>query len=373
MGIVYLDYAATTPISKNVRDAMVQALDTHWGNPSSQYSLGRQARARVEQARQSLGTFFHLPYRGFTFCSGATEANHAVILGNSRRIFRASGKKHLITSAIEHPSVLEAFRQLESEGFRVSYVPVLETGVVDLEVFEDLLDSDTALVSIMYVNNETGAIQPLEQIASLLEGQGVFFHSDIVQGLGKSNVYWPDLGLDAFSATAHKIYGPKGVGFFYQDPNIPFLPSIKGGHQESDRRAGTENVQGIIGLEQAIMDLNRERDSLAEERLIKFFFDRLDALNISWEQNGTGGIPSILSLYLPGMLATQVLIQLDLQGICVSAGSACSAGSVEKSHVLTAMYGKHARVKETIRISIGRETSEQALEILVQALAKIRG
>lgn len=379
MGTCYLDFAATTPLSEEVIAAIQAELSAtqHFGNPSAQYALGREARSVIDNVRTKLGLYFALPRRGFTFCSGATEANNTLILSNARRLrAKNPSKNHLITSKIEHPSVLESFKVLEQEGFIVTYLDVNREGEIELETVEAALQDNTALVSIMAVNNETGVIQDIKAIGDLLAEREVFFHSDIVQALGKISLDWNQLKLDAFSASAHKIYGPKGIGVMYQDPKIALKSYIQGGHQEGDRRAGTENTLGIIGLGAAI-------DALAEYeledreysmRLEKFLLEALKKSQIKYEINGSDNrVASIMNIYFPGLASNAALIKLDLAGIYVSAGSACAAGTLEPSHVLTAMYGSEdKRVRESLRISTGKYTTEAELMRFVEAIANLQ-
>ncbi len=388
---IYLDYAATTPVKESVIEAMAEAMRLDFGNPSALYTRGRRARSLVDQARRSLASYLGLDMNGFTFTSGATEANAQILLTNARRLRKEAKGNHLITSLVEHPSVRENFKLLEEEGFEVTYLPVNCEGVVEIQALEEALRPQTVLLSVMALNNETGAIMPLARIGQILETyraeQGldrkIFFHTDAVQAIGKlSPEFFQHIGLDSLTGSAHKIFGPKGVGFFYQDPAIKTDPLIRGGHQERSRRAGTENVPGIVGLGQAVLEL----ETMDSQALYSHYMDlerklyeALDLAGIRYERNGgpsqpERSWPGIQNLYFPDILADRALIKLDLQGIEVSAGSACAAGSLEPSPVLSAMYGQERaeakdRLKKSLRISFGPETTREEIDVLVRALA----
>lgn len=388
---IYLDYAATTPVKESVIEAMAEAMRLDFGNPSALYTRGRRARSLVDQARRSLASYLDFDMKGFTFTSGATEANAQILLTNARRLRKEAKGNHLITSLVEHPSVRENFKLLEEEGFEITYLPVNREGIVEIQALEEALRPQTVLLSVMALNNETGAIMPLAKIGQILEAyrekQGldrkIFFHTDAVQAIGKlSPEFFRDIGLDALTGSAHKIFGPKGVGFFYQDPAIKTEPLLRGGHQERSRRAGTENVPGIVGLGQAV----RELENMDSHALYSHYMDleaelyeALDLAGIRYERNGglsqpERSWPGIQNLYFPDILADRALIKLDLQGIEVSAGSACAAGALEPSPVLSAMFGQETeeardRLKKSLRISFGPETKKEEMNVLVRALA----
>ena len=388
---IYLDYAATTPVKKTVIEAMAEAMELSFGNPSALYTRGRRARSLVDQARRSLASYLGLDKKGIIFTSGATEANAQVLLTNARRLRQETGANHLITSLVEHPSVRENFKLLEEEGFEVVYLPVDKKGVVIVKALEESLRPQTALVSIMALNNETGAIMPLAKISQVLakyqEEQGsdrkIFFHTDAVQAIGKlSPAFFQHIGLDALTGSAHKIFGPKGVGFFYQNPTIRTSPLIRGGHQERSRRAGTENVPGIVGLGQAVQELEAMDTRILYDPYMDLeakLYQGLNKEGVRYARNGgasnlESSWPGIQNLYFPDILASQALIKLDLQGIEVSAGSACAAGSLEPSPVLSAMFGQETpeakdRLKKSLRISFGPETTREEIDVLVRALA----
>jgi cysteine desulfurase len=388
---IYLDYAATTPVKESVIEAMAEAMRLDFGNPSALYTRGRRARSLVDQARRSLASYLGFDMKGFTFTSGATEANAQILLTNARRLRKEAKGNHLITSLVEHPSVRENFKLLEEEGFEVTYLPVNREGVVEIQALEEALKTPNRFAFRYGLNNETGAIMPLAKMGQILEAyrekQGldrkIFFHTDAVQAIGKlSPEFFRDIGLDALTGSAHKIFGPKGVGFFYQDPAIKTEPLLRGGHQERSRRAGTENVPGIVGLGQAV----RELETMDSHALYSHYMDleavlyeALDLAGISYERNGglsqpERSWPGIQNLYFPDILADRALIKLDLQGIEVSAGSACAAGALEPSPVLSAMFGQETeeardRLKKSLRISFGPETKKEEMNVLVRALA----
>lgn len=370
---MYFDFAATTPIRPEVLAIYVKALEEDWGNPSSQYARGRKAKALLEQARRKLAEIFGLEASAFVFTSGATEANTTILLGNARRMRQEGKGAHIISSIGEHPSVYENCKLLEKEGFEVSYLALDSTGHVNLDAFRSALREDTILVSLMSVNNETGVETDIQSIADILENHQAFFHSDMVQAMGKADIWPLHPRMDAWTATGHKVYAPKGIGFYYQKKAHPVTQIMHGGHQESDRRSGTENLPAVLALVEAfrLMKDEFEESRLAAERLDQYFVQCLQANQIRYEYNGSDQrIPSIHNLHFPGCQASRLLIQLDLAGIEISAGSACSAGALEESRVLRSMFGEGQRVHESVRISFGKTTTKEEIEALCLALRK---
>lgn len=365
---IYLDHAATTPLRPEVVDVMTQALNCEWGNPSSLYASGRKARGKIEGARRTFASMFGMDPRGITFTGGASEANNLVLRSNAYRL-KARGK-HIISTMGEHPSVYEPLKQLEKEGFDVTYLNLNQNGSIDLDSFQKALRQDTILASVMSVNNETGAKMPIKDLADVCLSQGVFLHSDMVQSFGKEEMKLSIPGLCAITVSAHKIGGPKGVGLLAQDPAIKLIPLIRGGSQEQERRAGTENTVGILAFEHAAKMAfdGAQAFGIRMYKLEKKLYDALNLLQVDYCRNGQG-VPWIQNICFNGLQSERVLAWLDLEGIEVSAGSACSAGSLKPSRVLMSMYGKDKRLKESLRISFGWQTKETEIDTFVKKIA----
>ncbi len=375
MNKTYLDYAATTPLRKEVFEIMSETALEFWGNPSSQYASGRAARAELESARQSLAKSLAVNPKGVTFTSGATEANNLIIRSNAYRLRNEGRGNHLITGEAEHPSVYEVFKSLEKEGFVVSYLPLDKSGTYLIEDLAETLHDETALVSLMTVNNETGVIMPVQDIADLLKEKGIFFHTDYVQAAGKIDLNAGDIEADAFSITAHKIYGPKGIGLAYQDPSTNLQALQLGGHQENSHRAGTESLALASGFARALELAQAERlDSEAKiEKLSEYLFAQLDSANIKYELNATAKkYLGVHNIHFKGIKSSQALIRLDMAGVEVSAGSACAAGALEPSRVLVSMFGaEDPRVDESLRLSLGIFSTKADIDRFVEVIASL--
>ena len=377
MKIVYLDNAATTKMSDKVIEEMTKSFSENYGNPSSVHSLGQRAKSAVERARHIIAQNLKVETTEIVFTSGGAEGNNLVIRG----FLKANkGKgKHIITSKIEHSTVLKTFEQLENEGYEVSYISVDENGVVDIEELKQELREDTALVSIMFVNNETGVIQPIKQIGEILEERNIFFHTDAVQAIGKLEILPKNLKIGALTATAHKFYGPKGAGFVFIDKKYSLEKEIWGGSQERNRRAGTENVHGILGLGVALEEVyeNLEEMSEKEDKLHNYLENKLiteiEKLGKKIRINGekANRIKTTTNVYIEGVDIQMLLVALDLRGICISGGSACMSGSLENSHVLKAMGITDEELKGSFRISIGKDTTIEEIDYFVENLIEV--
>ena len=377
MKIVYLDNAATTKMSDKVIEEMTKSFSENYGNPSSVHSLGQRAKSAVERARHIIAQNLKVETTEIVFTSGGAEGNNLVIRG-----FLKANKdkgKHIITSKIEHSTILKTFEQLENEGYEVSYISVDENGVVNIEELKQELREDTALVSIMFVNNETGVIQPIKKIGEVLAERNIFFHTDAVQAIGKMKILPKDLKINALTATAHKFYGPKGAGFVFIDKKYSVEKEIWGGSQERNRRAGTENVHGILGLGVALEEVyeNLEEMSEKEEKLQTYLENKLKTeivkLGKKIKINGekANRIKTTTNIYIEGVDIQMLLIALDLRGICISGGSACMSGSLENSHVLKAMGLTDEELKGSFRISIGKDTTIEEINYFVENLIEV--
>ena len=370
---IYLDHAATTPLRPEVRAAMEPYLSADgFGNPSSLHADGQRAKRALDAARDTLACALGAQFSEITFTSGGTEADNAALVG----VMLARGRgSHLITTQIEHEAVIETARFLEKLGFSVTYLPVDEQGRVAPRSVADALTDRTALVSVMHANNEVGTVQPLREIADLVHAHEAYLHADAVQTFSQLPVNVHDLGVDLLSVSAHKIYGPKGVGALYVRSGIPIEPLLHGGGQERERRAGTENVPAIAGLGEAVRLLLPEREAVAARLTLlrDTFLAALRQRIPSMVLNGHPAerLPNNINLSFPGLDAETLLLTLDRAGISASSGSACTSGSIEPSHVLTAMGLPDDRVNSAIRLTLGRDTTRAEVDRAVDILAGI--
>ena len=377
MKIVYLDNAATTKMSDKVIEEMTKSFSENYGNPSSVHTFGQRAKSAVERARHIVAQNLKVETTEIVFTSGGAEGNNLVIRG----FLKANNDKgkHIITSKIEHSTILKAFEQLENEGYEVSYISVDENGAVDIEELKQELREDTALVSIMFVNNETGVIQPIKEIGEILAERNIFFHTDAVQAIGKLEIFPKELKIGALTATAHKFYGPKGAGFVFIDKKYSLEKEIWGGSQERNRRAGTENVHGILGLGVALEEVyeNLEEISEKEDKLHNYLENKLitEIKNLGKKVRINGEkanrIKTTTNVYIEGADIQMLLVALDLRGICISGGSACMSGSLENSHVLKAMGLNDEELKGSFRISIGKDTTIEEIDYFVENLIEV--
>ncbi len=370
--MIYLDYNATTPLCDEARDAMQPYLDRHFGNPSSVHAAGRTARAAIDDARDNLAAILRVRPNELIFTGGGTESCNLAVLGLARS--RSGRGKHLISCRTEHHAVLNAIEHLEKrENFEVSWLDVSANGIVDLNQLADSIRDDTALVSIMTANNETGVIQPMEAISEICRKRGVLLHSDMVQSFGKIDL---DVSLvDAASFAAHKFYGPKGAGLLYLRGGIPIEPIHFGGAHENQRRPGTENVAAISGMAAAAEFVVKEQEKEQErlKRLRDELGERIARIVPSAVQNGDveHRLANTLNVSFPGLSSETLLMALDLEGVCASSGSACMVGSVVASHVLLAMGLSTERASSAIRFSLGKQTTTAEIEAASDALLRV--
>lgn len=367
---VYLDHSATTPVRPEVARLVLEYMTEKFGNPSTLYYYGREAKKAVEKARKQVAALIKADPAEIIFTSGGTEGDNLAILGIARAY--AEKGKHIITSAVEHHAVLEACRSLKQNGFRLTVLPVDEDGRVRVAELEKALSPDTILISIMHVNNEVGTIQPVEEIGKLAREREIIFHVDGVQSVGKVPVDVGVIQADLLTGSGHKIYGPKGTGFLYVRKGVKLAPLVWGGGQEKAYRPGTENVAGIVGLglaaELAGRELHTEMPRLAALRngLIKGLQESIP----DTELNGTqvGRVPTNANLRFAGVEGEALLQALDLKGICASSGSACSAGAVNPSHVLLAMGLSRAEAQSSLRMTLGRDNTEEQIAYVLEQL-----
>jgi cysteine desulfurase len=371
---IYLDHAATTPMHPKVAEKIFETHNMNFGNPSSIHSFGREARHLLDQARETLANSIGAKQNEIIFTSGGTEADNMALFGVAES-YQESGK-HIITTQIEHHAVLHACQKLEKMGFEVTYLPVDETGRISLDDFQSSLRDDTILVSVMYGNNEVGTLQPITEIGRILAEHQAVFHTDAVQAYGIEDIDVHNCFIDLLAVSAHKINGPKGTGFLFARENVKLSPRSFGGDQERKRRAGTENVPSIVGFREAVQISQEERAVKREKfkRYKEMFINILTQHDVEFSINGTleNSLPHVLNLSFPGTNVEPMLVNLDMAGIAVSSGSACTAGSVEPSHVLVAMFGKNSeRLINSIRFSFGFNTTEEEIVRAAQETGKI--
>ncbi len=379
MDRIYLDHNATTPLSPSVVARMTVALENDWGNPSSVHYFGQQAKAVVDEARSAVAALIGAEPSEVIFTSGGTESDNLAIRGVAAALLPA-GRKHLVTSSIEHEAVLNTMRSLAKAGWDVTLLPVDDTGLVDPLHLRDALTDRTALVSVMHANNEIGTIQPVAQLARLAHERGALFHTDAVQSAGKIPVDVTALGVDLLSVSAHKFSGPKGAGALWTRRALRLIPQMTGGKHERSRRAGTENLLGIIGMGVAAREAARVQD--AEGGRLATLRNRLeDAVLAAVPGTALNGarqprVPNTTNISFDRVEAESLLIALDLEGFAVSTGSACSSGTLEPSHVLKAMGLPVHRTQNSIRFSLGKGTTDAHIDALIEVLpgvvAKLR-
>ena len=378
MRYVYLDHNATTPVLPDVLDAMLPFQREAFGNPSSVHQFGRRARVAVDDARDAVAGVLGAPASSVIFSSGGTEANNTIIKGVAQA--RRERGRHLVTSQIEHPAVLDACDALERQGYDITYVPVDEHGVVDPQAVRDSLTDQTILVSIMFANNEVGTLQPVADIAAAAHERGALMHTDAVQAFGKVVLSVDDLGVDFLTFSGHKVYAPKGIGGWYERSTMALQPLLHGGHQERGRRSGTENVPGIAALGKACaiaggdVEAEGERQRQLQQRLEHGIRERIGDVRIQGEE--APRLPGTTNASFGGTEGEALMMSLDLQGVAISTGSACSSGSLEPSHVLRAMRVPRPYLHGALRFSLGRSTTaddvDYVLDILPDIVAQAR-
>jgi cysteine desulfurase len=371
---IYLDHNATTPLLPEVIDRMTGALREEFGNPSSVHHFGQQAKAAIDEARTEVATLLGADPSEVLFTSGGTESDNIAIRGAAEAL-EATGRRHLIASGIEHEAVLNTLKALAKRGWRTTLLPVDQTGIASPDAVRAALADDTALVSVMHANNEIGTIQPIAELARIAHHRGTLFHTDAVQSAAKVPVDVKVLGVDMLSISAHKFYGPKGVGALWIRRGLRVLPLLTGGRQERSRRAGTENVAGIVGMGVAAR-IARDK-MVGEGARLSLLRDRLEA-GILAAVPGTAvngarepRVPNTTNVSFDRVEAESLLIALDLDGIAVSTGSACSSGTLEPSHVLKAMGFNAHRAQNSIRFSLGASNTDAEIDRVIAALPKI--
>ena len=373
MTTIYVDNAATTKTSRTAIEAMLPYMDTIYGNPSSLHSVGQAAADALRKAREEAAEVLGCEPNEITFTSGGSEADNQALV-SAAAIGARKGKKHIISTAFEHHAILHTLKKLEKEGFEVTLLDVHENGMVSAQQVADAIREDTCLVSVMYANNEIGSIQPIAEIGAVCKEKGVIFHTDAVQAVGHVHINVKEENIDMLSLSAHKFHGPKGVGLLYARKGVRLTNIIEGGAQERGKRAGTENIPGIVGMVAALKEANANIDANAEK--VSALRDRLieglekiphSALN----GDRTKRLPGNVSFCFEGIEGESLLLLLDAKGICASSGSACTSGSLDPSHVLLAIGRPHEVAHGSLRLTLSEENTQEEVDYIIEETTKV--
>ena len=373
MTTIYVDNAATTKTSRTAIEAMLPYMDKIYGNPSSLHSVGQAAADALRKAREEAAEVLGCEPNEITFTSGGSEADNQALV-SAAAIGARKGKKHIISTAFEHHAILHTLKKLEKEGFEVTLLDVHENGMVSAQQVADAIREDTCLVSVMYANNEIGSIQPIAEIGAVCKEKGVIFHTDAVQAVGHVHINVKEENIDMLSLSAHKFHGPKGVGLLYSRKGVRLTNIIEGGAQERGKRAGTENIPGIVGMVAALKEANANIDANAEK--VSALRDRLieglekiphSALN----GDRTKRLPGNVSFCFEGIEGESLLLLLDAKGICASSGSACTSGSLDPSHVLLAIGRPHEVAHGSLRLTLSEENTQEEVDYIIEETTKV--
>lgn len=373
MTTIYVDNAATTKTSRTAIEAMLPYMDKIYGNPSSLHSVGQAAADALRKAREEAAEVLGCEPSEITFTSGGSEADNQALV-SAAAIGARKGKKHIISTAFEHHAILHTLKKLEKEGFEVTLLDVHENGMVSAQQVADAIREDTCLVSVMYANNEIGSIQPIAEIGAVCKEKGVIFHTDAVQAVGHVHINVKEENIDMLSLSAHKFHGPKGVGLLYARKGVRLTNIIEGGAQERGKRAGTENIPGIVGMVAALKEANANIDANAEK--VSALRDRLieglekiphSALN----GDRTKRLPGNVSFCFEGIEGESLLLLLDAKGICASSGSACTSGSLDPSHVLLAIGRPHEVAHGSLRLTLSEENTQEEVDYIIEETTKV--
>lgn len=374
---IYLDHAATTPVSDGVIEAMMPYLKDSWGNPSSLHQEGNRARKALNLARETLATYLGGQSGNWTFTASGTEGNNLLIQGWAKQ-FEIQAKRHVVTTAMEHPCVLKPFQALEQKGWCVSYVPLTSEGFVTVEALAAVIRPETRFVSMMHGNNEVGSLQNLSELGTFLQSKGIWFHTDAVQTVGKMPIDLSILPVDALTLSAHKLYGPKGVGALYCRKETPLhSPLLFGGGQESGMRSGTENIAGIVGLATALreccdgMASETVRLNALQSKLIEGIKESIPSSVFNGPTDLRYRVPGNVNFSFPPMQGESLVVKLDMKGFAVSSGSACHSAVIEPSHVLLALGKSREEAISSLRFSMGRHTQSEHIDVLLEILPNL--
>ena len=370
---IYADNAATTKMSRAAIDAMVDCMESHYGNPSSLYELGQEAKELLEQARAEIAAVIHAEPNEIYFTSGGSEADNQAIR-SAAAFGKKSGKRHIISTAFEHHAVLHTLNKLEGEGFEITLLPVHEDGLVRVEELAAAIRDDTCLVTIMFANNEIGTVQPIRELGAVCKARGVLFHTDAVQAVGHLPIDVKADNIDLLSSSAHKFHGPKGVGFLYARKGVRLTNLIEGGAQEKGKRAGTENLPGVLGMAAALKEVSAHMAENAAH--MSALRDRLIAGLAQIPHAALNGdakkrLPGNVNFCFEGIEGESLLLLLDGRGICASSGSACTSGSLDPSHVLLAIGRVHDVAHGSLRLTIGEDATEEEIDYTVKNVREV--
>ena len=373
MTTIYVDNAATTKTSRTAIEAMLPYMDKIYGNPSSLHSVGQAAADALRKAREEAAEVLGCEPNEITFTSGGSEADNQALV-SAAAIGARKGKKHIISTAFEHHAILHTLKKLEKEGFEVTLLDVHENGMVSAQQVADAIREDTCLVSVMYANNEIGSIQPIAEIGAVCKEKGVIFHTDAVQAVGHVHINVKEENIDMLSLSAHKFHGPKGVGLLYARKGVRLTNIIEGGAQERGKRAGTENIPGIVGMVAALKEANANIDANAEK--VSALRDRLiegleKILHSALNGDRTKRLPGNVSFCFEGIEGESLLLLLDAKGICASSGSACTSGSLDPSHVLLAIGRPHEVAHGSLRLTLSEENTQEEVDYIIEETTKV--
>ena len=373
MKIKYFDNAATTQVNQDVIKEMLPYFSIEYGNPSSLYSIGRRAKRALEEARRKIANIINCKPNEIYFTSCGTESDNLAIKGIAYA--NKEKGKHIITSKIEHPAVLNTCKELEEQGYKVTYLDVDQNGIVNVEQLKASIKTDTILITIMFANNEIGTIQPIEEIGKIAKENNIIFHTDAVQAMGNLKIDVKKLNINALSMLAHKFYAPKGIGALYVGEDVNFKQIQNGGHQEKNKRAGTENLAEIVGMSKALELIykNFENHNNKIKELRDYYIEKIQNNIVDSKLNGDriNRLPGNANMSFKNINAEELLFELDEKGICASAGSACSSGSTSPSHVLTAIGLPPEWANGTLRVTIGMNNTKEEVDYLINALVEI--
>lgn len=371
--MIYLDNAGTTKVSENVKKAMIPYFDEIYGNASSLHDMGQIAKEHLERARENVANLIGAEPREIYFTSGGSESDNWAI-ETACKIGEMRGKKHIVTSSFEHHAILNTLKEKEKQGFRVTYLPVYENGIIKINDLKNALTDDTCLVTIMYANNEIGTIQPVSEIGVICREKGVPFHTDAVQAVGHLPINVSEQNIDMLSISGHKFHGPKGVGVLYVRKDIPLFNLINGGAQERNKRAGTENLAGIVGLSVALEDAINEMEEVTKKEieLRDKLFEELSKIPHSKINGDTQNrLPNNFNMSFEGIEGESLLLLLNDKGICASSGSACTSGSLDPSHVLLAIGLPHEIAHGSLRLTLSKYTTEDEINETIKAVPEV--
>ena len=373
MNIKYFDNAATTQVNQDVIKEMLPYFSIEYGNPSSLYSIGRRAKRALEEARRKIANIINCKPNEIYFTSCGTESDNLAIKGIAYA--NKEKGKHIITSKIEHPAVLNTCKELEEQGYKVTYLDVDQNGIVNVEQLKASIKTDTILITIMFANNEIGTIQPIEEIGKIAKENNIIFHTDAVQAMGNLKIDVKKLNINALSMSAHKFYAPKGIGALYVGEDVNFKQIQNGGHQEKNKRAGTENLAELVGMSKALELIykNFENHNNKIKELRDYYIEKIQSNIVDSKLNGDriNRLPGNANMSFKNINAEELLFELDDKGICASAGSACSSGSTSPSHVLTAIGLPPEWANGTLRVTIGMNNTKEEVDYLINALVEI--